>query len=1053
MRDQLLLFGLLAAIACAQSPTGEIAGAVRDSSAALIPGAAIAVTNENTGEMKSAESSQVGDYLVPLLPVGSYRMVVRKPGFRSVERKGLTLTALQSLRVDFTLEVGELAETVTVAAEAPQVDTRTVTVGMLVDDRRIRDLPLNGRNAIDLARLVPGVTSVGTTIRPSFGQQTIRMNGGRQTAVNFLLDGGSINYFHRGQGLGLPPPDALQEFKLVTTGVTAEYGRGFGVLSAVTRAGTNTLHGALWEFLRNDSFDARSFFSNEVPKLRFNQFGGTAGGPLHRDKTFFFGSYQGLRIREDSVASSAFPPAEQERRGDFSFLPTPVVDPLTRQAFPNNQIPAARIDAVAARVRDTYLPPPNRPNGQFVAQVGRPTTDDQVLGRIDHNFTERNKINARYYYDFNRGLNPFGTANLPGYNGRLESNREQTVTLEDTHVFRPNLLNTFRLTYTRFNYLEANTSRKSLVDLGAADYVHAGGPVTLPILNVIGRFNLSVARDRQRLSDNFDFSEGVTWIRGRHQWKWGVDIQRNRFLYRDNRDTGGEFRFDGSQTGSAFADFLVGRPRRLNQASPLEAQHSYTVWGVFAQDHFKVHPRITLNLGVRYEYWPRWSEKRGQMVSYLAGAQSRFIPNAPVGSVYVRDPDFPYREDKNNFAPRVGLAWDLFGKGHTSLRASYGVSYDPLTAEMAGGVLLPQPFGLANTLNVPAALSAPYRGVVNPFPFRFIPENARFVLPIRMPKSFDPGLRTPYTQNYSLGVQHQLSPNLVLDIAYVGNVGRKLIMFRELNPAVFGPGATSANTNQRRRLAPTYESIGQLYSDANSVYNSLQIQVIRRLSAGLTFTSAYTYSKVIDEDSGGHAYATVDQWSPQNPLDRRAERAAGDSDRRRRWVSSVLYELPFFRSHRRLSRWLGGWETGSILTLQSGAPFTVVSGRDNSLTAVNFDRPDLAGNPKLSLSRPRGELVSRYFNTASFRANAAGTFGNAGRNILIGPGSFVWDVSLGKSFRIREAHSVQFRVDAFNVPNWPNLGDPDETLTATGFGSINSASPGRILQLSLKYSF
>jgi hypothetical protein len=1044
---------LLASLALAQSPTGEITGLVRDASGSAVPLAEVTIVNQNTGETRVAFSSETGDYAVPLLPVGEYRLRVRKAGFRAVERQGIVLSALQSLRVDFGLEVGEVTESVTVTAEAPQVDTRTATMGMLVDDRRIRDLPLNGRNAIDLARLVPGVTSVGTTIRPSFGQQTIRMNGGRHTSVNFLLDGGSINYYHRGQGLGLPPPDALQEFKLVTTGVTAEYGRGFGVLSAVTRSGANSFHGSAWEFLRNNFFDARGFFSSGVPKLRFNQFGGTFGGRIRRDKTFFFGSYQGLRIREDQMASSAFPPSEAERRGDFSGQRS-VTDPLTRQPFPGNQIPAIRFDPVAAKVRDSYVPLPNRPGGQYVAQVNRPTTGDLFLVRVDHAVTTNNKLNVRYYQDYNRGLDNFpeGT-NLPGYSPFENSYRQQTTTAEDTYTFTASLLNVLRLTYTRFNYLEANTVRQSLTDLGGREFVHAGGPVTLPRLIVTGRIQLSPGRDRQRLSDNFDLSENLTWNRGRHQAKWGLDYQHDRFLYRDNRDTGGEFRFDGSQTASAFADFLIGRPLQLNQASPLETQHYYAVWGVFAQDTFKASARLTLSFGLRYEYFPRWKEKRNEMASYVGGARSQFIPNAPVSSVYLPDPQFPYRSDDKNFGPRIGVAWDVSGNGRTSLRAGYGISYDSLTGEMAGGVLLPQPFGLANTLNVPYALSAPYQGLSNPFPFQFDPGNARFVLPVRIPKSFDPGLRNPYAQNYSFSIQRQLLPNLMLDVAYAGNTGRKLIEFREFNPAVYRPGATASNTNQRRRYAPTYASIGQLDAGTNSSYNGLQVQVNKRFSRGLTLTAAYTFSKAIDEvSSGGSAFATVDQHGAQNPDDRKGDRGPGDFDRRHRWVTSYLYELPFFRSKSFAARLLGGWELGGILTLQSGDPFTVTTGRDNSLTGVGYDRPDLIGDPHLP-SRSRGESIEGYFNTAAFRENTVGTYGNAGRDILNGPGDAGWDVSVSKTFPLRESHALRFRLDAFNLPNHPNLGDPVSILTVRAFGRITSASAGRILQLSLKYSF
>ena len=1034
----------------AQSTTGEIAGTVTDPTGAAVPGVRITFTNENTGEAKVVESGATGDYLATQLQVGTYQASVQSDGFRTVERPGIALSALQSLRVDFVLELGQVTETVTITSQAPQVDTRSTQIGMTVDDRRIKDLPLNGRNPLDLVRLVPGVQRVSTTIRPSFGQQNMNINGGRHFSVNYLLDGGSMSYFHRGQGLILPPPDAVQEFRVSTTGVTAEHGRGFSVISAVTRSGTNEFHGSVWHFLRNDALDARNFFSRTVPKLRFNQFGGTLGGPIARDKSFFQFTYQGQRIREDRLRT-AFPATADERVGNFSGA-DPIKDADSGDPFPGNIIPPNKLDPVAQFMLDGWVPLPDRPNGSFVTQVSQPSDDNQYLTRVDHNLTDRHKINFRLFYDHNQGADPLRNADFINYGPNPRFNRMQTYTLEDNYLITPTFVNTIRLTYTRFNYQESIPFEDDLADFGATDFNHAGGVVkSRPLVQITNRFRLGPGRHRQRLSQNYALSWNMSWVKGNHNFKWGLDTQRNQFLYRDNRATGSEWQFTGNRTGLPMADFISGRARRVRQASPIEFDHRYIQSGIFFQDSFKIQRNVTMTVGVRNEFYPRWEEQQNQQTALVPGATSSFIPDAPDGLIWLSDSQFPYQDNLVNIAPRFGIAWDVFGNGRTSVRTGYGVSYDPLTAEMAGGVQALQPFGASVDLNDPFALAAPFRGRLNPFPFIFDPSDPNFVFPVTIPKGFAVGLRNPYMQTYNLTLQQQVTDNLMVEIAYVGNVGRNLTYNREQNMAIFGEGATTRNTDARR-IYQGYGSIGQLNSGASSSYNSLQLQIQRRFSRGLTFQTAYTYGRAIDEVLTSAAFATVTQNGLQNPNNRSAERGRGDFDIQQRLVGSFLYEIPSPQGF--IRNVIGGWELGSIITLQEGRPFHVDAGRDRSLTAVRHDRSQIVGNPALPSNRSRGEKILHWFDAESFALAPVGSFGNSGRNNLQGPGLFNLDVSLRKKFSINERHSVDFRVDFFNLPNNPNFGTPRRgSATDRRLGQITGAGAGRIGQFSLKYIF
>ncbi len=1050
---------LFCAIACSTldvalgQGTGTLHGGVTDASGAAIPNAAVTALHVERGLARTVATNDRGEYVLPLLPVGRYTISVEVKGFTPFKQQQVELTASDNVRVDAELKVGGIAESIEVTAEAPQVDSRSSTLGTLIDSRRLLEIPINGRNVMGLAVMLPGVSQVSApqTFTGDRDGPTVSISGSRPTQNAFLFDGGFFNALFRNSGLNYPPPDALQEMKVLTNGFSAEYGRNAGaVFNVVTRSGTNEWHGSAWEFLRNHNLNARNFFApSQKPKLIQNQFGGTVGGPILKNKLFIFGSYEGLRIRPATLVTAAFPLTAAERTGDFSASATAVRDPLTGQPFPNKLIPTSRLDAVSANILSTRMPLPNSPDGQYITTFPSPQDNNNVLVRTDYS-AGSHTLEGRYYW--NRASSATYTGNIPSYMPTAQGGLTQSGTAGDTWVIRPNLLLQTRLSFSRYyNDIEV-LNRFTLSDLGGKFPVI--GPKQPPAITITGRVTLGNAAggDAVDVNESWDANQSINWTRGSHSVKAGWQYLKLRYLNRTFWQSMGAFTVNGQITGTPAADFFLGRSTSLVVASP-ELEQSGLQSNAFSyfQDDWRIHPRLTLNLGLRHELALPWVQPDDLWSTFRAGQQSEIIPTAPTGIVFPGDKGIPrgqMQTDKNNFAPRIGFAWDVMGNGRTSLRGAYGVFNESTNADIIQNV--GQPFRYTYTISNPGAFADPLAGQP-PIPLTLNLSNPAFLgtQDLAFP---DPNFRTGYVQGFNFNVQRQVFKDFAIQLGYVGRLGRKLIMGHSANPAIYGPGATLANTNARR----IYKGFGDLRSIsslANSGYNGVQAEFTKRFSGGYSLQGAYTFSRSIDMRSG---IAAVAATSP-NVFDLNSEIGLSDYHAKHIANFSWIWDLPEPAVGGAFLRALaGGWQINGLVNLRSGLPVNVVSGTDAALSGTNNQRPNVAGDPILPGGRSRAETIAAWFDRTRFVAAATGTFGNTGRNALIGPGQAVMNAGLFRTFKLpgREGLRLQIRSEFFNVTNRVNLGQPNANLASgANMGRITSAGAARVIQFAAKVQF
>ena len=1108
----LFLVATLAHNLYGQTWNSHLEGIVLDPSGAAVPEAAIELRNSATGQVRQTQTDANGFYSFPFLPVGNYELEIAKTGFVSKVVRGLALRVGETARVDIRLEIAHQRVEIQVDTRPPLVEAASPAIGDEIENRRVSLLPLNGRQFSQLALLAAGaVPPYPNSSTQQFNTAALGLgfsvDGQRSERNNFSLDGVTLMEPFAYSLTVNPSVDAIQEFRVVEDSYGTDQGITSGAqVNIASRSGANRLSGTAYEFLRNSALDAKNFFDDPtrpIPPYRQNQFGASLGGPIRRNRTFFFTNYEGLRILQSVTNTTLLPPTAL-RQGNFSGInpqtgnPFPaIIDPTTGQPFPENTIPASRIDPLSRAILDR-IPLPNNPNApsgennDINVGLHRVTTD-QFISRIDHELTPKHQLFGRFLLFNGQQLFPFvpdsfaqNPSAAPGF-GTNHDDTGRNLALGLTSVFRPTLINDFRFGYAYyFGTKEAqNIHSHFLESLGIT---RAPGATNdgIPAINVPGYADMGdsdIFQPQIRKNHTFQFTDNVAWVSGRHTWKFGADVRRYRLFYLVEDFGQGLFSFSdgaGSVSGTAFADFLLGRPfLSYAQAGNSGGNDRLDYFGAYFSDEFHATRRLTLTYGLREEFYSPPTNADGRasildpsnatqfIVRNDQGQASALIANPLIqtlqgyyGLSFITSqqaglPPSLIRPDWAGWAPRFGFAYDLTKRHTTSLRGGFGVFNSLGELDYASETRLSAPiteflFGLDTCrFYGPGACGQTYAPLVLTYQLAYALGNQE---PTAV--SSPPNLRNGYVYEWSMSIDHEIAPNTVLSVSYAGSDGHKLPRRGLQNQGI-------PNLPDERRGYHPQPGSNQFIraTDVNSNYNALIVRLERRFSHGISFVGGYSFGKSIDTASGLNGTSQA-----QDNYNLKAERGLSDFDIRHRFVFSSNWELPFGPGRRWMrggaaARVFGHWDLSNILALQSGQPLTAtlptaLSGTDSNGT----DRPDLIANPNL----PAGQrTLSRWFNTDALVAppvfydnlGAYSIPGNEGRNVITGPGLASWDMSLQRQARLSERLNLVFRSDFFNLTNHPNFDRPGLIYGTSNFGNISSAENSRQVQFSLRLNW